>query len=430
MTLLIQIIVHGSSIAVFTLGKHLNTLSFTITYTQDNGTTQASAHSGAGWAARFPRMSISSRRNLKPGKIGPISAPQDGRPFNSDTMREGGPITMSAIGRQDVDIDTAPEAARRREERRHAVEEAHLDEKTDNEEPANEETYEEKINDGHEAWREGDNIIIEDDQGEVIRTISSPRTNDSQRQRLERLESRAGDEIEGMKGRLKRMWSGRGESSERRRSIDLESGIPEGTEPPSTSDDRPTHQRRSSSISSRLSFKQSPKPAVSGPVFIVDEDNRRTARVNSSTEARAREERDKETEVERRRREAVFGISQDSDDEEQDHPHPRAISRSKDKQPQPPSSSEEEEEEEDPASSRTGSGGAGSSSSGSGRAELLAQPPQAKTRGIRFGDISVGQESFSLEEGPPSTGGTGARHHKTGSGDWRVRWSSEHARNK
>jgi hypothetical protein len=26
-----------------------------------------------------------------------------------------------------------------------------------------------------------------------------------------------------------------------------------------------------------------------------------------------------------------------------------------------------------------------------------------------------------LEDGPPTTG---ARHHKTGSGDWRVRWSS------
>jgi hypothetical protein len=76
--------------------------------------------------------------------------------------------------------------------------------------------------------------------------------------------------------------------------------------------------------------------------------------------------------------------------------------------------------------SRSGSGGAESSSSGSGRVQLLSPPPQARTRGIRFGDISVGQESFSLEEGPPSTG---ARHHKTGSGDYRVRWSSDNGRN-
>lgn len=397
----------------------MNTLSFTITYTQDNATTQASAHSGAGWAARLPRMSISSRRSVKPGKIGPISAPQDGRPLNTDTMREGGPISMSAIGRQDVDIDTAPEAARRREERRHAIEEAHMDEKIETEEQSpTEETFEEKVNDGQNAWQEGDNIIIEDDQGEVIRMVRSPRDSDSAREKLERIESRAGGEIEGMKGRLKRMWSGRGESStERRRSIDLESGIPESSEPASS--ERPTHQRRSSSISSRLSLKQSPK-AAPGPVFMVDEDNRRTAHVNSSTERRAREERDKETEVERRRREAVFGISQDSD-EEDDTPRPIS-SRPKGKQP----SSSEEEEEEDPPSSRSGSGGAESSSSGSG-AQLLQPPPPARTRGIRFGDISVGQESFSLEEGPPSTG---ARHHKTGSGDWRVRWGSDNGRNK
>ena len=373
-------------------------------------------------------MSISSRRSVKTGKIGPISAPQDGRPLNNDTLREGGPISMSAIGRQDVDIDTAPEAARRREERRHAIEEAHMDEKIEPEEgqPISEETHEEKINDGQEAWREGDDIIIEDEQGEVIRTISSPRDGESARQRLERLELRAGDEIEGMKGRLKRMWSGRGESTERNRNLDLESGIPEGTEPaPSTtSDDRPTHHRRSSSISSRLSLKPSPKPAVPGPVFMVDEDNRRTAHIDSSTEARAREERNKETEVERRRREAVFGISNDSDDEEEGPPHPRAVSRAKGKQPQSVSSSEEEEEVEGEVeeSSRSGSGGAESSSSGSGRVQLLSPPPQARTRGIRFGDINVGQESFSLEEGPPSTG---ARHHKTGSGDWRVRWSSD-----
>lgn len=373
-------------------------------------------------------MSISSRRSVKAGKIGPISAPQDGRPLNTDGLREGGPISMSAIGRQDVDIDTAPEAARRREERRHAIEEAHMDvdEKMDTEEqPSSEETLEEKVNPGQEAWREGDNIIIEDDQGEVIHTIHSPRDSDSAREKLERIESHAGDEIEGMKGRLKRMWSGRGDSSERRRSIDLESGIPESPEPGASSD-RPTasHRRRSSSISSRLSLKQSPK-AVPGPVFVVDEDNRRPARVDSSTERRAREERDKETAVERRRREAVFGISQDSDEEDEPRPLPSRL-KGKQASSSEEENEEEEEEEEDPPSERSGSGGGESSSSGSG-ARLLMPPPQARTRGIRFGEISVGQESFSLEEGPPSTG---ARHHKTGSGDWRVRWSSDNGRNK
>jgi hypothetical protein len=371
-------------------------------------------------------MSISSRRSVKSGKLGPISAPQDGRPLNSDTLREGGPISMSAIGRQDVDIETAPEATRRREERRHAVEEAHLDEKEATEEqPPSEETLEEKINLGQEAWQDGDNIIIEDDQGEVIHTIRSPRDQETTRAKLEKIESRVGDEVESMKGRLKRMWSGRRDSSERRRSIDLETGMPEPADhsPPSE------RHRRSSSLSSRPSLKYQASPKVSpkvapGPVFIVDGDNRRTGHISSSTERRAREERDMETEVERRRREAVLGISQPDSDDEDDRPtrsHATAVSRRKGKEP---SSSEDDDEE--PPPSRSGSGGAESSSSGSG-AQLLAPPAPARTRGIRFGDISVGQESFSLAEGPPSTG---ARHLKTGSGDWRVRWGSDNRSNK
>ena len=322
---------------------------------------------------------------------------------------------MSAIGRQDVDIDTAPEAAKRREERRHAVDTANIDEKVEgnDEQPPSEETLEENIIQGHEAWIEGDNIIIEDDQGEVIHMIRSPRDSDSSRERIERVESRTGDELEGMKGRLKRMWSGRRDSSERQRSIDLESGIPEGSEP---SSDRFSRRRRSSSISSKLSLKQSPKVAPS-PVFMVDEDNRRKTHVTNTTERRAREERDKETEVERRRRESVLGISHNSDDDES-RPRP---SRRKGKQ----RASSSDDDEEELTSSRRDSGRAQSSSSGSVRAQLLSPPPQARTRGIRFGDISVGQESFSLEEGPPSAG---QRHHKTGSGDWRVRWSANSKR--
>ena len=432
-TLIAQIIVHGSSIAVFTLGKHLNTLSFTITYTQDNGTTQASAQSGPTWASRLPRMSIATRHPLskyKKGKIGPISAPQDGRPLNSDTLREGGPISLSAIGRP-ADVDTAPGAARRREERRHDIENVQMEGETEKDEEPSEETgeedYEEKINEGEEAWREGDNIIVENEEGEVIRTITSPGESDLKmaadkfgRKIMEGVEGRTQTQPASITGRLKRIWSGRKDSDYKdggRQEVDLEQGI--------TEDDKISNvmEKRSSADSAKgvpgTPSTRSPPRLALGPALVVDEDARRTGHVSDRTERRARQERDQETAVERRRREAVLGASADSDDEGPPHPPYPLVSRNKGKQPESSSDDEEEESPYDEApSSRSQSSSRGAESSTSG--SQLLSPPAARTRGIRFGDINVGQASFSLEEGPPSTG---QRHYKTGSGDWRVRWN-------
>jgi len=421
------------------LGKHLNTLSFTITYTQDNATTQASAHSGAGWAARLPRMSISQRRPLSKGKtgpIGPISAPQDGRPLNSETTTVGGPISLSAIGRQDVQVDTAPEATRRREEMLQAMEGDEIKEKEERPREGKgtgEETLEEKINRGHEAWREGDNIIIEDEHGEVIHTVRSPVDGDKITivDKLNKAEEKVGElkDGEGITGRLKRMWSGRKYDTpppgDRRRSVDLEKGgIPEEAESSTTAVARSSNETGSSNNS-----PSKPRSGSLTPGFVVDEDNRRTDHVNDRTQRRAREEREEETEVERRRREAVLGITEDSDEDEVPHPN----IRSKGKQPaselavidDDDDDDEEEGEEDSPSQSQAGSAGA-ESSTGSGT-QLLVPPPPARTRGIRFGDINVGTESFSLEDGPPGSGG-GARHHRTGSGasgDWRSRRRSD-----
>ncbi|KAK5239824.1 Na+/H+ antiporter, partial [Cryomyces antarcticus] len=44
---IVSIIVHGSSIAVFTLGKHINTLTLTMSYTQAN-------EEGPTWMDRLP----------------------------------------------------------------------------------------------------------------------------------------------------------------------------------------------------------------------------------------------------------------------------------------------------------------------------------------------------------------------------------------
>jgi hypothetical protein len=278
------------------------------------------------------------------------------------------------------------------------------------------ETLKEKISIGHEAWREGDDIIIEDEEGEVIHTIRSPKEHEMEivaekfgKAALERVGSvkdNATDQVEGITSRLKRIWSGRKDSDrpEERRPSDLEQGIPEVSEKPEM-----IEGQRTSAESSKASTKHSPPKPTSGPVFVVDEDNRRTTRVSDTIQRLAKEERDKETEAERRRREAVFGgISNDSDDE--DRPPPPIQSRNKGKQRESSSSDEDSPE-----------GSQSQSSSGSGSAQLLSPPP-VRARGIRFGDINIGQESFSLEEGPPSAG---ARHHKTSSGDWRGRRSTD-----
>lgn len=126
-----SIIVHGSSIAVFTLGKHINTLTITMSYTQAN-------EDGPSWMNRLPRISSQSRSQARtmsdtdadelklpqmpPGTLPPIGIPghflrrqrdeekseRHGSRASSlsrrrrrkkwdDGIGPGGPITQSAI---------------------------------------------------------------------------------------------------------------------------------------------------------------------------------------------------------------------------------------------------------------------------------------------------------------------------------------------
>ncbi|KNG52479.1 Na(+)/H(+) antiporter 2 [Stemphylium lycopersici] len=54
---IVSIIVHGSSIAVFTLGKRINTLTISMSYTQAN-------ENGPGWMDRLPRIQSRSRSSM------------------------------------------------------------------------------------------------------------------------------------------------------------------------------------------------------------------------------------------------------------------------------------------------------------------------------------------------------------------------------
>ncbi|USP81937.1 uncharacterized protein yc1106_09211 [Curvularia clavata] len=54
---IVSIVVHGSSIAVFTLGKRINTLTISMSYTQGN-------ENGPGWMDRLPRIQSRSRSSM------------------------------------------------------------------------------------------------------------------------------------------------------------------------------------------------------------------------------------------------------------------------------------------------------------------------------------------------------------------------------
>lgn len=129
-----SIIVHGSSIAVFTLGRHINTLTLTMSYTKGQ-----TGEDGPGWLNRLPRITSVSRsqaksfesgsegeggfmENLPPGTLPPVGIPghllrrqkEEDNPSRQgsrasslvprrrkkkwdDGLGPGGPISQSAI---------------------------------------------------------------------------------------------------------------------------------------------------------------------------------------------------------------------------------------------------------------------------------------------------------------------------------------------
>lgn len=114
-----SIVVHGSSIAVFTLGKHINTLTLTMSYTQGN-------EQGPSWMERLPRIQSRSKSSMSAASLDeqtgagglPIAAPgtflrrqkEEDNPSRASSRHRsrrsknwengcgpGGPISQSAI---------------------------------------------------------------------------------------------------------------------------------------------------------------------------------------------------------------------------------------------------------------------------------------------------------------------------------------------
>ncbi|KAK0664398.1 putative Na(+)/H(+) antiporter C3A11.09 [Lasiodiplodia hormozganensis] len=180
-----SIVVHGSSIAVFTLGKHINTLTLTLSYTQAN-------EDGPSWMDRLPRIQSRSKSSMslrRPGEPetdsswdekgdynseGFLSVPRNflGRKKDDDaqsrsssrrptrrrrSMGPGGPISQSAItpARREHDPADSPPNARDDSD----TTALNSDDSPDIDKIRSPE---------QEVYQEGDKMIFEDEEGNVL----------------------------------------------------------------------------------------------------------------------------------------------------------------------------------------------------------------------------------------------------------------------
>ncbi|KAH9828151.1 putative Na(+)/H(+) antiporter isoform 1A [Teratosphaeria destructans] len=202
-----SIVVHGSSIAVFTLGKHINTLTLTMSYTQAN-------EQGPSWMDRLPRIQSRSKSSMSigrdsdidekehggfpPGTLGPVGAPgtflrrqrEEDNPSRNQSRASsrhrsrrskrfdsgegpGGPISLSAIApvsRQESeepwtrsDSDTLAAKSESPPDR----EKQNLKEQKPDVGPEPE-AGETTAPESGEIFEEGDETVYEDEEGNVL----------------------------------------------------------------------------------------------------------------------------------------------------------------------------------------------------------------------------------------------------------------------
>ncbi|KAI0166159.1 alkali metal cation/H+ antiporter Nha1 C terminus-domain-containing protein [Xylariaceae sp. FL1272] len=209
-----SILVHGSSVAVFTLGKRINTLSLTMSYT-------AAPEDGPAWMSRLPRISSQSRSQartmsdtdyedlksptLPPGTLPPIGAPgqflrrqrEEENPSRAgsrasslvsrrrsrkkwdDGIGPGGPVSQSAIFPQrkstsdpepmsPVEGEKMGTISPRESTTSSPPEETPGDLETMPVSPADEVGPKNENQPEFEVYDEGDHIVIEDQEGQVV----------------------------------------------------------------------------------------------------------------------------------------------------------------------------------------------------------------------------------------------------------------------
>lgn len=206
-----SIIVHGSSIAVFTLGKHINTLTLTMSYTTAN-------EEGPSWMERLPRIqsrsksSMSARRpdeessmdekiDYPPGMLpagflrrqredDDSSRPQSKRRSRRGQWESGrgpgGPISQSAIAPQRDRSDQEKYPSRSDSETLNQQSSGEKEKsKPDEDTPDSPDEPE-----AAEIYEEGDKTVYEDEEGNVLAVEESNQNQtDEQREKFERKEA-------------------------------------------------------------------------------------------------------------------------------------------------------------------------------------------------------------------------------------------------
>jgi Na(+)/H(+) antiporter len=212
---IVSIIVHGSSIAVFTLGKRINTLTLTLSYTQAN-------EDGPSWMERLPRIqsrsktSMSGRRNSESsfeekaettgaGLLPPPGYPgaflrrqkEEDNPSRSNSRRPtsrkskwdagrgpGGPISASAIGPTKRNAEkgeaTSPDQDTDTFDDKMAVS---SDSSSSGKEKMKKQSPEEEI------YQEGHETVIEDREGNVLEVMDDSGHHGRERDRHDRQEA-------------------------------------------------------------------------------------------------------------------------------------------------------------------------------------------------------------------------------------------------
>ncbi|KAF1937925.1 Na+/H+ antiporter-like protein Nha1 [Clathrospora elynae] len=200
---IVSILVHGSSIAVFTLGKRINTLTISMSYTQAN-------EDGPGWMDRLPRIQSRSRssmarrpsessfdeKEISPSGFGTSflrRQKEEENPSRSNSVKPtsrgrrwdagrgpGGPIAQSAIAPNRRDEEKG-EAGPSEEDTDYFADTMAVSssssssgkDKMKRREPEEEE----------EMYQEGDQTIIEDKEGNVLGVRDSHGEHGAQRTR-------------------------------------------------------------------------------------------------------------------------------------------------------------------------------------------------------------------------------------------------------
>ncbi|KAJ5488598.1 Na(+)/H(+) antiporter [Penicillium diatomitis] len=233
-----SILVHGSSIAVFTLGKRINTLTITLSYTQAN-------EEGPSWMNRLPRVqsiakgSMSFRKQddsdseeklpeYPPGQLPPIGMPGNFlrrvREEDSETQsaqpaprkatrrkrrknddRAGGPISQSAIMPQ-----------RRTESE---IEDGVTDE------------LDQRDRFGHEpeveVFQEGHRMVVEDEEGNVLKVEdTSHMTPEEQARHIEEQRRRLQEDTSGVLAPSKNEPHAKNEGEEFEEAVGKHTGHP------------------------------------------------------------------------------------------------------------------------------------------------------------------------------------------------------------